>query len=371
MPFDSRVITTSLYRKSPPTRFGDRYRADLNRSEAITCFLNLNAVEIESAADGGSVTGIRLATLDGKTVRATARIYVLALGGIENARLMLLSNRVQPGGIGNQLDLVGRYFMDHVIVRSGKLVPIDVYRPMDLYDYHLASHGVLVFNEAILARYALPNATVYLRPRPRPTADGVRSMRELAEAFRNNDWPEDLDRHVGNMVRDFDDVAGATYRKLLGRPWPTHDVAFQTRIETIPKPENRVVLSGQKDRLGQNRVRLHWRRGREELAAVRKFQEIIGHEAGRAGIGRVKLDLAPDAVTWPDSRVYGPHHMGTTRMADKPGRGVVDANCRVHGFGNFFVAGSSVFPTSGASNPTLTIVALALRLADRIKAVLA
>jgi choline dehydrogenase-like flavoprotein len=116
-----------------------------------------------------------------------------------------------------------------------------------------------------------------------------------------------------------------------------------------------------------NRVRLNWQLSALDKRTMARGQEIVAEEVGRAGAGRVKLELADDEPGWPAELTGGNHHMGTTRMHVDPKRGVVDENCRVHGIANLFIAGSSVFPTSGSANPTLTIVALSLRLADHVK----
>jgi choline dehydrogenase-like flavoprotein len=133
-------------------------------------------------------------------------------------------------------------------------------------------------------------------------------------------------------------------------------------------------LADEKDELGVPRATLHWAFTSLERKSVCRIYETMGQQAGAAGLGRVKLkDGLADArgTGLPASTSAGWHHMGTTRMSDDPKLGVVDANCRVHGIGNLYVAGSSCFPTGAGVNPTFTIVALAIRLADRLKQQLA
>jgi choline dehydrogenase-like flavoprotein len=144
-----------------------------------------------------------------------------------------------------------------------------------------------------------------------------------------------------------------------------------TRQEQAPNPASRVTLSRERDALGMPRARLDWRLTELDRRSVRTFYEVLGREAGRAGVGRLQMRdwvLQPDAAPWPASLGGGWHHMGTTRMHPDPRQGVVDANCRVHGLANLYVAGAAVYPTGGCANPTLTLVALALRLADHLKA---
>jgi choline dehydrogenase-like flavoprotein len=148
---------------------------------------------------------------------------------------------------------------------------------------------------------------------------------------------------------------------------------LMTRQEQAPNPDSRVTLSAEKDALGMPRAKLDWRMTELDKRSIRAFYQLLGTEIGRTGMGRVQIRdwLLDDDRTWPSSISGGWHHMGTTRMHADPRQGVVDVNCRVHGLGNLYVAGSSVYPTAGAANPTLTLVALSLRLSDHLKSTLA
>jgi choline dehydrogenase-like flavoprotein len=137
-------------------------------------------------------------------------------------------------------------------------------------------------------------------------------------------------------------------------------------LEPVPSAENRVTLTQERDALGLAKLRLTWRPTRTERDALTNNLSALARSFGAWG-GAVKI-LVPEGTDWVDDEIgWGNHHMGTTRMAQDPKQGVVDANGRVHGIGNLLVAGSSVFPSCGAVNPTYTIVALALRMADHIK----
>jgi choline dehydrogenase-like flavoprotein len=138
-------------------------------------------------------------------------------------------------------------------------------------------------------------------------------------------------------------------------------------MEAAPNPDSRVTLVRERDALGMRRVKLDWRLSEIDKRSAVRAVEIVGAELGRAGLGRLRVDVSERESGWPDDIAGGWHHMGTTRMSDDPRRGVVDRNCRVYGLSNLFVAGSSVFPTAGSGTPTLTLVALALRLADHLK----
>ncbi|NUQ19837.1 MAG: GMC family oxidoreductase, partial [Gemmatimonadaceae bacterium] len=147
-----------------------------------------------------------------------------------------------------------------------------------------------------------------------------------------------------------------------------------TRQEQAPNPASRVTLSAQRDALGMPRARLDWRLTELDRRSFRGFYEALGREMGRAGVGRMRMRdwvMERADAPWPASLGGGWHHMGTTRMHADPKQGVVDANCRVHGVGNLWVAGAAVYPTAGCVNPTLTLVALTLRLSDHLKAAVA
>jgi choline dehydrogenase-like flavoprotein len=139
--------------------------------------------------------------------------------------------------------------------------------------------------------------------------------------------------------------------------------------EQAPNPESRVTLMEARDRFGLRRAQLDWRLTELDARSVRRTAEIAADALGGALAGRAQL-LVSEADPWPETTGRS-HHMGTTRMHADPRRGVVDADCRVHGLANLWIAGSSVFPTCGYANPTLTLVALAHRLADRLQRELA
>jgi choline dehydrogenase-like flavoprotein len=174
------------------------------------------------------------------------------------------------------------------------------------------------------------------------------------------------------VIRDLGGAGAFAWRKTLGRPaLPVRSLNVHMTGEPLPNPASRIRLGDDRDALGMRRVVVDWRLTAEDKRAALGLQRLLGTEVGRTGFGRLRLDLKEDDTTWPDDLVGDQHHMGTARMHADPAFGVVDADCRVHGLSNLYVASSAVFPTGGAANPTLTIVALALRLADHIKRQLA
>ncbi|HBY96448.1 MAG: GMC family oxidoreductase [Ardenticatenaceae bacterium] len=396
--------------------FGKNFRDEILQAQNIITYLNANVTEIETDDTAQTVSGVRVACLAGNQFSITAKIFVLAVGGIENPRLLLLSNKRQPNGLGNQNGLVGRFFLEHPRFEAGIILPSNPHTRTDFYEPHLVGNskitGYLSLSEETRRREELVDVQIKLRPVYEETyvkaagSKDVASLRYLVKAFRGRKSINNFDKHAANVVRDMmswqkliipgaptltpdpmviaqitesglsgleplvseylGDIALFAYGKIFNNI-PIQGIRLLTRIEPVPNPESRVTLSTERDRLGQNRVRLDWRLSPLDKRSVIRTLEILGAEAGRAGFGRLQIKIDDDDTTWPADIRGGWHHMGTTRMSDDPRQGVVDGNCQMHGISNLFVAGSSVFPTPGSGTPTLTLTALALRLADHIK----
>ncbi len=375
--FDPHKLENVLWHRSAPTRFGTRYREALRQSRSVRLLLDANATSFLTDEAGSTVRGVALATLEGRTARATARHYVLACGGIENPRMLLLSGAERWRGLGPGGDLVGRFFMEHLIVTAGEIFPtgdatwLDGYGGVDLPGGGRGSAGIAPTPDARRDGRILNAAMTVAQGRENQDA-GYRSLWRVKEAVEDGRWPDDLATELWNIATDLDDVIRGVRAKLRGEDYSAFERDDTTRVvyahlEQAPDPENRVTLDDEKDALGLPRARLAWHVGELERRTAERCARLLGEELGRLGVGRVRVDdwlLAED----PSWRHAGPkyHHMGTTRMSEDPSTGVVDPDCRVHGVDNLYVAGSSVFPTSGMANPTLTIVALALRLADHL-----
>jgi choline dehydrogenase-like flavoprotein len=177
-------------------------------------------------------------------------------------------------------------------------------------------------------------------------------------------------RNIANVVLDFDDVAAAAYRKLAPDWVPTESYSVRFFAEQVPNPSSRITLTDELDALGVPRCQLNWQLSEEDVYSTRRTIELFGLVAGREGLGRVQSLLDGGGFSSVQSRV-GHHHIGTTRMTSDSNQGVVNADCRTHDWSNLYIAGSSVFTTGGACTPTLTIVALALRLSSHLKTQLA
>jgi len=393
--------------------FGVRYRSELEAAARVDVLLHSDAIEIETDDDGRRVERVHVATLAGNRFSVRPAVVVLATGGIENARLLLASDRLRTNGVGNDNDLVGRYFMDHPRFVAGSLVPTDdlhvrFYEPHDVGGHDFI--GYLALTEAVLEAEEILEVQVRIGPIYTPavqaalTSEDVDSLSDLV-----GQRPEALDalgEHVARVVADlatwqdgtvpggplavplpevvaevrerlldgdfgelipflFGDIATVGYRDALGA-LPADSATLTTRIDPLPDPDSRVTLGAERDALGMRRAELHWELGQLDKWSAIRTLEILGEELGQAGVGRVRVGLHEDD-DWPTDLAGGWHHMGTTRMSLDPSQGVVDPDCRVHGMDNLYIAGSSVFPTAGSGTPTMTIVALALRLADHLR----
>lgn len=334
LPFEGDAIQTRVFQVAP-LRLGEIYRDEIANAPNVDSYLFANVVKIETWPARGSVRSVRVACLDGNTFAVRARVFVLATGGIENARMLLASD------VGNPHDNVGRYFMEHPHVMAGAFLPSNAELPLGFYRGHPVG-------PATIAGYL--SATDALQ----------RSERLLGFcSFLAQEAPlPEFEQALSRVVLAMDQAAG--------RP-ADRAVFFMNEVEQAPNPNSRVRLGEERDALGMRRVRLEWRLSSIDKRSIRRAHVILGRELGRAGLGRLQLMLSDDEYQWPAEMAGGRHHMGTTRMHRDPKLGVVDPDCRVHGIENLYVAGSSVFPTAGAANPTLTLVALALRLADHLK----
>jgi choline dehydrogenase-like flavoprotein len=355
-----------------PLRMGDAFRQDLEASN-IRTYLNANVVELETNESARVVTAARIRTLARNDLRVLARHFVLAAGGIENPRLLLSSDTVQREGLGNRHDLVGRFFLEHPNFVGGTIQPSSPGDPLWFYDRNRHSGAqvrpYLLLSDDLQRDEELVPTGVSLLPVGAASyeARSIRSLRAIARDLLAAEVPDDLWRHVGNIASDLGGITDLAHDWLRYGQIPIEHVDCQVAMTPAPNPDSRVMLGDRRDALGLRQVELDWRLSEIDRRSARRTMELLGQEVGRLGLGRLKM-LIDEDTTWPDNLEGAFHHAGTTRMADDPTMGVVDRNCRIHGMSNLFVAGSSVFPTIGAGTPTFLIIALAMRLADHIKA---
>jgi choline dehydrogenase-like flavoprotein len=369
LPLPPDVIETVILQRGM-TAF-TRYHDTFATLPDVTVIHHATAVDVVSSGEPPEVERVVVATGPDARWSVTARRYVLACGGLENPRLMLVSTGQQARGLGNGEDLVGRHFMEHLVARIGHVRPADpgLVDRLGLYDSHpegsIFVQAAVAPTAATLRAERLPNMAFFLVPRTDAfTAEGVRSLKALSTSVYRRPYVGSTAGHLRNVVRDTREVVTVVGGRVARRPAPATVLAVRVQAEQTPIPESRVTLGRDRDRHGVPRIVLDWRIAPSDLAAIRRGEEVLDEAMGAAGIGRIVHMLGEEhpPVVFEGNH----HHMGTTRMDVDPRRGVVDADSRVHGVRNLYVTGTSVFATGGWINPTLTVVALALRLADHL-----
>jgi choline dehydrogenase-like flavoprotein len=346
---EGSAVRSELFQFSPPTRMGSTYRSQIEEAANVRALADGHMLDLE--ADGRRVVRLSCGTLAGKRFTVEAGRFVLAMGALENARMLLAAD--DGRGVANGSDAVGRYFMEHPHYRSSVKV--------------VSPEGI---DTTSYARFAAD--TRVSDDHPEAPIDVVAVLALSAEAREREGLPTwnatlvDADGDLGEADAQHEGAIGPLGVAELLRPQKSAKLWTLTcRVEQAPDPDSRVTLIDERDAFGIPRIDLHWKiRERDNEALVRSL-ELLGADLARNRMGRLYVPTSAGRFDFP--RGSGCHHMGTTRMANDPEHGVVDADCLCFDLDNLYLAGSSVFATSGASNPTLTIVALAHRLADHLK----
>jgi choline dehydrogenase-like flavoprotein len=392
------VSTERIERFSRPTDFGVGCATRLDRQRRVQVILHATVTNIALAPNLQTVAHLNVRTRGGRAFQVTARIYALAAGGLEVPRLLLASRSQLPAGIGNASDAVGRYYMCHLAGVSGLFMPAP--RRTVWHGYERTEEGVYCRRRLSLepwAQEAYRTSNVIARLHHRNLADPVHASGPLSALYLSRwllpyEYRRRLDQtrdqsgvlpHVLNIVRDpWTTTRFAAqmlrYRVFATRKFPSIVVAprsggftLDLHAEQLPNPESRIMLSHDHDRFGVPKLRIDWRYRPDDIRSVVTAMGLMGKAF--AGGGHGTLTFVPAAVERDLRRegAYGGHHLGTARMSESPRTGVVDGDGKVHGINNLYITGGAVFATSGQANPTLTILALALRLADHLKPSLA
>ena len=379
-PFDPKKVEEIISQYSPPLKMGEAYRSELKAAKHVKVYIKANVVELQCNPWGGAVESAKIRTLKGVSATVQAKVFVLASGGIENARLLLASNRQQSAGIGNRYDLVGRYFQDHPRFLNGIVDFAEPYRNNPLFDikFHCIVNKVKIGGVDISGQMRIPfevqkergilDAQMWFRSLyAGEGTDVVRALYRMRQRVRGKWSPfVGLGTDLGHIFSHPMDSLTYSVAHTTGSLKLVRYVTMELIAEPEPDPNSRVMLSDDVDALGMRRTKIDWRLNQRVKDTVDTSFELLARELEDKKIAKVTLGPRINDVGWPADMEGTYHHMGTTRMADSPREGVVDRNCLVHGMENLYIAGSSVFPTSSSNNPTMTLVALALRLSDRL-----
>jgi choline dehydrogenase-like flavoprotein len=356
-----------------------RFSRTLAEMEApnIKLLMHANVTQINTSEDGTRIESLEFRTLNGRRAKATAKAIVLACGGLENARLLLASNRFSRNGVGNSHDLVGRFLMDHPGCRLGRFDPRQSISVQRRFGHYLLDHKDgrnlyafgLKLSPDIQREEHLLNCAAFLDPAP-PTYDSWSALKRLIRPGverRRGSGAKDAAVVIGDLPW----LLGNVYRRVVWRQGliqRTDELSLSCLVEQTPDPASRVTLAEKTDALGMPLLRIDWRIGELERQSVMRLSELVVLELRRAGFaGHFRSNQSLDNPNWRSQFIDHNHPSGTTRMSVSPKQGVVDQNCKVHETKGLYIAGSSVFPTAGHANPTLMIVALAIRLADWLK----
>ncbi len=335
--------------------FGEKYYDLLSTSDRIDVLLNANVVDAELDLESGRVTRFhyRGYGADAPVKKASATNFVVSMGGLENPRFLLNANSQRPNGLGNEHDHVGRYFMEHPHYDFGSYIVNPATTKYGRDDSFVAATDRFV-NEAQINKFNVRLVEIPELQPPRTLRDRLKGIVCSSETL----W---------DIYSLFDDPSACARGKNTGY--------LRLASEQVPNPESRVRLSDKRDALGLRKIVLDWQLSDRDAQTIREAVLEMGRHFARNDIGRIRIDewaIAEEGWHVPQIsegfRAIGHHHMGTTRMATSARDGVVDANCRVFGTENLYMAGSSVFRTVGHVNPTFTIVQLTLRLADHLAA---
>jgi len=338
---ESDIFEPDEFYNSVPVRFAEKYHDYLANSRAVDVFLNANVVNIALKDDFNTIDKIDIKSFSSKRGSIRASNYILSMGGIENARLLLCSNSQITAGIGNQTDMVGRCFMEHLNIVLGEFVANpDIWGDIEGMSFFTKA-GYVAENNLLMS-----NITFSI-------VDELKAYGRTAE--------------LKKLFNRFSCAIGISdHLQFMYKHWCIGEGRITTLFEQLPNKNSRVALSNEVDNIGVKKVILDWNISEQDRKSIRYIATQMAMEFAKNNLGRVKL--RPYIL---DSELDIPinahsHHMGTTRMASDHKYGVVDPNCRVYGTTNLFIAGSSVFSTGGGGNPTMPIIQLALRLGEHL-----
>ena len=375
--YDAEKLTSVYSQFAAVPDFSKKYRKSLADAPNVRLLLHANVTQLVPNESATALREVQVRSLDGHALLVRARYFIVCCGGIESARLLLLSDAVEPSGIGNRHDVVGRFFQDH----PGMAIPI---KPLQTERFQVLynstrQHGVRYSVKIIASpefqrsqKISHVGSEVYY---PIADDDPLRAAKDLLKRAKQRQFAQ-LPTSLGIIARKPQKVARAAFQHYFrGMPASVGSGVPHLGVggEQQPNPSSRVTLDGERDVLGLRRTKLNWCLSAGDSRSIVRFVDAVASEWKRLGIAELQTDSVE--IMGREKGEHGGyvdanHHMGTTRMGTNPLTSVVDARCRVHGYENLYIGSSSVFPTGGFSNPTLTVLALCLRIADELKSLL-
>ena len=391
---NSEVMTDRIERYSLPTDFGKRYRAKIAASSNVTALLHARCVQLQRNSGEQRIESLTIVDRSGHRHTVRSQVFVLAIGGIETVRLMMLSD-TEGSGLGNHSDLLGRFYGCHFENTLGRLVaprgkvPFDFEKTRDgvycrrklqisadtqrrhqllnsAFRLHFPSYSDAAHGSAVLSTIFLAKSTL------------IPEYRAILQHGLESGVQSPASAHLRNIVFGAPSLVRFAYQWLFQRQLATRKLPYtlvknrdgsyplEFNSEQTPLALSRVTLTDELDRDGLKRVNVDWRLSEDDVQAAQRAFLLLRDVVARDSSCRLELDEADLLPALRRSVPLGGHHMGTARMGTSPREGVVDGNCAVFELPNLFIASSAVFRTNSHANPTLTIVAMALRLADHL-----
>ncbi|HEX6221050.1 MAG TPA: GMC family oxidoreductase [Acidimicrobiia bacterium] len=400
--FRDEVLETHRVEKwSLPTDLGKKHEDELSALGNVRVLMDSHLVGTVMNEDSTEVSRLVCRTDGGRSFTCTASRYVFAMGGLETTRHLMQPIGAHPSGIGNQSDLLGRFFMTHI---SGAIAEISFNQSLHVVNkYETDAEGIycrrrLQISASAQKEFELLNFAAFLHDPPLHDArhrDPVLSLLFLAKGLRGvalripaeysvelaygrfglQDYLPHLRNIILGIPRLMRAAPGLVYKRLIRRRKLPSVIAKKTsnrftlyyHVEHAPHPNSRLMLSDDTDAHGLRRLHVSMHYSDLDVDSIVKAHELIKQRVEQAGIGTLEY-LTTNPRQHVERQIgFGGHQLGTTRMATTPEKGVVDINCRVFGIHNLYVCGPSVFVTGSHANPVFTIVAMAIRLADHLQ----
>ena len=376
---DGRELELMISKYSPHPYLASVHRGSIESSRQVDCLLNAKVASLELDRDCHHLRKVRIRSPHGREASISARVAVLCAGVIENARILLASPQAGGCEIGNQTDLVGRYYQDHVGFYAARMTPLDWGAFRQLFASFIPGNQKYLpkiqLAKALQRQDSLLNVTGNLdvqenEDSPRNSARRIfHSLRRRTSSIRDSQPASLLDlwRLLQSAPQTLDFLAAhfVKHRIAISRKGRFFLMA---NAECEPLHGSRITLGEQRDAYGLQRPQVNWLISDLTLHSLQIYGQVLKRSLESAGIATIHLSpyLLDPTVNWKDNAYSLYHHMGATRMAASPTHGVVDGQGRVHGIANLYIAGTSILPTGSASNPSYTALALAFRTADHL-----
>jgi hypothetical protein len=390
---DNPVVSDRIERYSPPTHFGKAYRDRLARSKNVTSLLGMRCLRLHRRPGEGAIAKAEFVNAAGERLFVSAAFFVLATGGIETTRLLFESDP-DGRGLGNQHDQLGRFYACHFESACASLTSE---RAPVAFGFQKTRDGVYARRKLQLSAKAQRDNRLLncvFRLHSPPYADATHGSGALSAVYLAKSWlmpanpgfigfgeahaASPKSPHVRNVLRGLPQIGQYAWNRIVlgalaARKLPYTLIAradgrypLEFNSEQTPLEHSRVTLDDQVDCYGTHGVHIAWHLSEDDIRASKRAFAVL--RDALQSTTNCRLEFEDDELTAAlrNARPLRGHHLGTARMASTARRGVVDSDCAVHGLPNLYVASSAVFPTNGHANPTLTIVALAVRLASHL-----